>query len=206
MAARSSRRDPKARLKLTLPALAMVLLFIVGGAVLVVVDSASPGRIDATAAHRLNALCGTRSHCQVRLGDLIDGAWDSFYEFSSFVPQAEMNQVLGSGTVRTADLQRVLLLMVNGRVVRRQYAHTGQDQPLADSLDFPGIVPGAHPGWVTYTPSTVFGVSRCATAAGGPVLGQHGGTYYMLTPVALYAGSSAPCEPVRDLHPHTQPR
>ena len=202
----ASSRSKKDRLKLTLPALAMVVAVIFCGATLSVLDSASPGRIDATATDRLQALCRDRNPCEVRLGDLVGGSWDRFYEFNTFVPQAEVSRVLGSNLVHTADLQRVLVLVKDGKIVRRQYAHTGEDQPLAKAIDFPGLAPGEHPGWVSFAPNGLFLVARCATQAGGSLFGEHGGLYTMLTPSTGGTTEAAPCEPVHAIIPHPHMR
>jgi hypothetical protein len=189
--ARRSPRDTKDRLKRSFAALGLVCVLLFGAGALIQIDSVSPGRLDLQATNRIRQTCGSNASCIVTLHDLIPGAWDTFYEFSPVVPQAEVNTVLKQKIVRTARLQRVLVLLQDGRVQRRQYAHTGQAGPLAGEVVFAATNP--HQGWVVYTPDTRFQVTPCDTHEGGSAFGRHGGTYFLLTPQLPGSTGTEPC-------------
>lgn len=181
------------RLKRSLPALVVVCMVVLGGATLLTLDYRSPGRIDSKAAERIRASCGTRVPCELRLGDLVGGPWDRFYEFSPAAPQTTVDQVLGTHEVHIAPLQRILVLMKDGEVERRQYAHSGQGQPLPNEIVFAEISAGAHPGWVGYKPDALFTVKPCATLEGLGARNEYGKPYYLLTPAGIPPVSSFLC-------------
>ena len=185
-----ARRD---RIKRTLVALFFVIAVIFAGGILIQVDSVSPGRIDIHAAQQIRALCGPKPTCTVRLAQLIPGDWDIFYEFSPSVPRALIDHLTRDAKIRTAPDQRVLVLTRNGHLLHRQYAHTGQTQPLANEVVFGTPTSDSHKDWVAYTPETELQVNICPTREGGSAFGAHGGTYYLLTPVTPGGQRSGSC-------------
>ena len=196
MASSGRRRNPKARLKSSLPALVVVCIAILGGGLLILLDSVSPGRLDGEISRRIAAQCGPRPDCEVRLGDLIPGTWDTFYEFGPTVPQSELTRILRTPRIHVAHLQRVLVMLESGRVVHRQYAHTGLLQPMAGEVVFASPNPSPEVQWVAFAPGASFRVTSCPTKEGGSALGQHGGNYYLLTPAQLTIGPAS-CAPPR---------
>ncbi len=193
MSPRRSRRNPKERLKSSFAALATVCVLIGVFGALIQIDSVDPGKIDREAARQIRARCNLQPDCTVRLADIVPGTWDTFYEFSPSVSKQEIAQVLGTSRVHPGQRQRVIVLTNAGKIVRRQYAHTGIGQPLAGELDFRAIYSGPHQGWVAYKPITVFRVSLCPTREGGSAFGNHGGTYYLLTPSSPTQDRASTC-------------
>jgi len=94
------------------------------------------GRIDAVASRRIYQLCGFNAECKVRIGDIFDGKWDTFYEFGADVSQAEINKTLGAGVVAVRDQQRILVFLQNGHVALVQYARGGVEKPLEGEIEF----------------------------------------------------------------------
>ena len=76
--------------------------------------------MDAQAVRRIERECGFEAACKVRLGDLFQGNWDTFYEFPVGISQAQVNMALGSDEVRVQDSTRTLVLTRQGRVVAHE--------------------------------------------------------------------------------------
>ena len=194
MARNRSPEQRKDRIKRTIVALVFVSAVIFFGGMFIQIDSVSPGRLDLHAAQQIRNVCGANPTCTVRLAQLIPGDWDTFYEFSPSVPREAIDHIVQNSRIRTAPYQRVLILTKDGKVVRRQYAHTGQTQPLAGAVVFDTPSSGPQHGWVAYPPSVLLQVTRCTTREGGSAFGTHGGIYFLLTP-ASQASQTAPTCP-----------
>jgi hypothetical protein len=117
-------------------ALAIAMMAFVVGALLWTVASAKTGPLDEQAARRIDRLCGFEVQCKVRLADLFEGNWDTFYEFGVGVDQSTMDDVLGTHQVKRADRQRTLVLMKGTHVVAAEHETYGVQQPLAGQIEF----------------------------------------------------------------------
>jgi hypothetical protein len=93
------------------------------------------GQVDSVASRRIYQLCGFEAECKVRIGDLFNGDWDTFYEFGEEVPQSQIDQVLGSDIVLARARQRVLVFVRHGHVVLVKYS-PGTDQPFEGQIAF----------------------------------------------------------------------
>lgn len=139
-----------------------------------------PGSIDRSAVKRIQILCGLRRDCEVTLGDIFKGDWDTYYEFSYSVSQNDVDRALGTQSVRVSDLQRILVFKREGKIVRKGYGDSGQGQPLANEVEFSGTYTDKSPGWIKYPADARFKVVYCDTKEGGKLGGPYGGTYYLL--------------------------
>jgi len=153
-----------------------LVLFVVGAFVWSTV-TAKAGPMDSQAVRRIDRQCGFQSECKVRLGDLFDGSWDTFYEFGVSVEQPTINSVLGTQQVKRADLQRTLVLMKDGHVVSSEHEAYGVEQPLAGQIEF-ATEYHREQGWVKYGRDSVL---RVATFHTDSPKGK--GTYYVLSEV-----------------------
>jgi hypothetical protein len=129
--------------------LVIVLLLVVLGNFFWSLFMPGAGRVDAVAARRIHQVCGFNSECKVRVGDLFDGHWDTFYEFGYEVPQSEIDQVLGAHIVRAHDLQRVLVFERDGHAIRVQYSNGGIEKPLEGEIEF-GAEHHREQNWAMY--------------------------------------------------------
>jgi len=150
-----------------------------------------PGSIDRAAVKHIHALCGLRTDCEVTFRDIAKGDWDNFYEFGYSVSQAKVNQVLKTRSVGVSDLQRVLVFVKDGKIVRKSYGDTGQGQPLANQIEFSGTY---QDGWIKFSADTRFKVLTCDTKEGGNFGGPYGGTYYLLVPLPIRPGYLTQCD------------
>ena len=119
-----------------LAAVTLILFAVVVGFFLWSLFSPQAGRMDAYASARIRRLCGFSRPCTVRLGDLFQGDWDTFYEFGAAVPQAEINATLHSTQVLKHDLQRTLVLTRNGKIVAMENAAFGIEKPFDGEIEF----------------------------------------------------------------------
>ena len=128
----------------------------------------------------IQALCGSRTDCEVTLHDVFPGDWDTFYEFGYDASQRDVSETLHTHMVWVSDLRNIYALSKDGRVVRSAHGETGQEQPLAGEIEFSGGYDPRHPGWQKYPASARFKVKTCPTFEGGKLFGPYGGTYYLL--------------------------
>ena len=98
--------------------------------------SPQAGRMDAYASARIRRLCGFTRPCSVRIGDLFQGDWDTFYEFGAAVPQADIDATLHSTLVRRIDGKRTLVLTRAGRIVATENAAFGAERPFDGEIEF----------------------------------------------------------------------
>jgi len=150
-----------------------LLVFVVGAFVWSMV-TAKTGAMDAQAVRRIERQCGFQAECKVRLGDLFDGAWDTFYEFGVGVDQPTIEAVLGVDRVKRADGQRTLVLMKDRHVVASELEAYGVAQPLAGQIEFANEH-DREQGWVKYERDSVLQVT---TFRSDPSNGK--GSYYVL--------------------------
>jgi hypothetical protein len=113
----------------------LAVVLVVGGLLWSLFGANSEG-MDRIAARRIDQICGFQRECKVRMGDLFAGDWDTFYEFGAGLTQAEVDGVLGAGRARTGDLQRLLVLTRNGKVVSSQLEDGGVETPLDQEVEF----------------------------------------------------------------------
>lgn len=130
-------------------AVVIVLLLVVLGNFFWSLFMPGAGRVDAVAARRIHQVCGFNSECKVRIGDLFDGKWDTFYEFGYNVSQSEIDRALGGHIVRAKDLQRVFVFELNGQPTRVQYAKVGVEKPLEGEIEF-GAEHHREQSWAMY--------------------------------------------------------
>jgi hypothetical protein len=105
---------------------------------LILISPPDPGPVDRAAVKRIQTLCGARTDCEVTLRDIFSGDWDTFYEFGYDVSQHEVSKVLNTKTVWVSDLQNIYVFTKNGRIVKKGYGDSGQEQPLAGEIEFFG--------------------------------------------------------------------
>lgn len=98
--------------------------------------SPQAGRMDAYASVRIRRLCGFSKPCVVRIGDLFQGDWDTFYEFGAAVPQEEIDATLNSTEVHRQDGKRTLVLTRAGHLVASESAAFGADKPFDGEIEF----------------------------------------------------------------------
>jgi hypothetical protein len=79
----------------------VALVFVIAGLISVDVFTDHDG-MDRTASRHIEQICGFQRDCKGRIGDLVPGNWDTFYEFGVGVPQGEVDRVLGSNRVISA--------------------------------------------------------------------------------------------------------
>lgn len=120
----------------TLAAVTVLLFAAVIGVLLWSLFSPQAGRMDPYASARIRRLCGFSRPCTVRIGDLFQGDWDTFYEFGAAVPQAEIDTTLHSSLVRQQKGRRTLVLTRSGRVTATEDAAFGADKPLDGEIEF----------------------------------------------------------------------
>jgi hypothetical protein len=155
-------------------AIAVALLLFVVGAFIWTVVTAKTGALDAQAVRRIERQCGFQAECKVRLGDLFNGDWDTFYEFGVGVEQPVINSVLGTREVKRADGQRILVLMKDSNVVASEHEAYGTAQPLAGQIEFANEH-HREQGWVKYDRDSFL---RVTTFRVDPSQGK--GSYYVL--------------------------
>lgn len=115
-----------------------------------------------------------------------------FFEFSYSVKQDEVNRQLKTTRVPVKDLQRLIVLQKNDKVIWKLYGDTGQGQPLANQIQFNEDA-SPWPG-IRHRRDDLFQVTRCETMEGGQLFGPYGGTYFMLTPVPIDPRVSMQCQ------------
>ena len=120
----------------TLAAITVVLFAVVLGVFLWSLFSPQAGRMDAYASARIHRLCGFSRPCSVRIGDLFQGDWDTFYEFGAAVPQAQIDATLHSTQVHRVEGKRTLVLTRVGRIVATENAAFGADKPFDGEIEF----------------------------------------------------------------------
>lgn len=119
-----------------LAAVTLILFAVVIGIFLWSLFLPQAGRMDAYASARIRRLCGFTRPCSVRVGDLFEGDWDTFYEFGAAVPQADMDAILHSNLVHKVDGKRVLVLTRGGRIVATENAAFGAEKPFDGEIEF----------------------------------------------------------------------
>jgi len=154
--------------------IAIALVLFVVGAFVWSMLTAKAGAMDAQAVRRIERQCGFQAECKVRLGDLFDGDWDTFYEFGVGVEQPTIESVLGVDRVKRANGQRTLVLMKDGHVFASEHEAYGVEQPLAGQIEFANEH-HREQGWVKYNRDTFLRVSMFRS---DPSKGK--GSYYVL--------------------------
>ncbi len=119
-----------------LAAVTVILFAAVIGVFLWSLFSPQAGRMDAYASARIRRLCGFSRPCKVRIGDLFQGDWDTFYEFGAAVPQARINATLHSSLVHAIEGKRTLVLTHAGRIVATENAAFGAEKPFDGEIEF----------------------------------------------------------------------
>ena len=119
-----------------LAAFTLLLFAVVIGVFLWSLFSPQAGRMDAYASARIRRLCGFSRPCSVRIGDLFQGDWDTFYEFGAAVPQADIDATLRSTQVRRIEGKRTLVLTRAGRIVAMENASFGEERPFDGEIEF----------------------------------------------------------------------
>ena len=119
-----------------LAAVTLILFAVVLGFFLWSLFSPQAGRLDAYASARIRRLCGFSRPCSVRIGDLFQGDWDTFYEFGAAVPQAEIDSTLHSTQVHRVEGKRTLVLTRVGHIVASENAAFGADKPFDGEIEF----------------------------------------------------------------------
>ena len=153
-----------------------------------------PGSFAHTGVQRIQALCGSRTDCEVTLRDVFPGDWDTFYEFGYDVSQHDVSETLHTHMVWVSDLRNIYALSKDGRVVRSAHGETGQEQPLAGEIEFSGGYDPHHPGWQKYPASARFKVKTCPTSEGGKLFGPYGGTSYLLVLSPVRSDYTTQCQ------------
>jgi hypothetical protein len=176
---------------MTYATMAILVVLALTCCVIFFLEPPDPGSIDRATVKRIKFLCGSRQDCEVALRDISRGDWDTFYEFSYSVNQADVDKVLGNRSVRVSDLQRILVFKRDGQIVRKGYGDTGQGQPLASEIEFSGT--WSH-GWISFPANTKFKVVACNTNEGGKLGGPYGGTYYLLIPLPIRSAYLTQCD------------
>ncbi len=120
----------------TLAAVTFVLFAAILGVFLWSLFSPQAGRMDAYASARIRRLCGFSRPCSVRIGDLFQGDWDTFYEFGAAVPQTQIDSTLHSTLVHRIEGKRTLVLTRVGRIVATENAAFGADKPFDGEIEF----------------------------------------------------------------------
>jgi hypothetical protein len=156
-------------------AVVLILLVVVVVAFVWSLGPGGKGRMETTAAQRIELLCGFKAVCKVRLGDLFGGDWDTLYEFGVGVPQSAVNQTLGTDRVKVEDMKRTLVLTRDGRVVASEHQRYGVEQPLDGQVEF-ADEHHREQSWVKYGRDTWLWVRTFHTEAA-----QGHGTYYVLS-------------------------
>ena len=119
-----------------LAAITGVLFAAVIGVFLWSLFSPQAGRMDAYASARIRRLCGFSRPCSVRIADLFQGDWDTFYEFGAAVPQSQIDATLHSNVVRGIEGKRTLVLTRAGRIVATENAAFGADKPFDGEIEY----------------------------------------------------------------------
>ena len=119
----------------TLAAVTFVLFAAILGVFLWSLFSPQAGRMDAYASARIRRLCGFSRPCSVRIGDLFQGDWDTFYEFGAAVPQAQIDSTLHSTEVHRIEGKRTLVLTRAGRIVATENAAFGADKQFDGQIE-----------------------------------------------------------------------
>ena len=120
----------------TLAAITVVLFAVVLSFFLWSLFSPQAGRMDEYASARIRRLCGFSRPCSVRIGDLFQGDWDTFYEFGAAVPQADIDSTLHTTQVHRVEGKRTLVLTRVGRIVATENAAFGADKPFDGEIEF----------------------------------------------------------------------
>ena len=137
------------------------------------------GRLDAYAVSRIQSTCHWKSQCTVRVGDLFEGDWDTFHEFGTAVPQAQVDRILRPASVQKGeDNQRLLVLTQNGRVVQTEREATGASTPLDGEVAFGGER-YRNESIIQFNRNTRLDVNAFPTHESA----AHAGTFYVLTPL-----------------------
>jgi len=114
---------------------ALGLLVLVLGSFLWTLLFPGAGQVDSVASRRIYQLCGFEAECKVRIGDIFNGNWDTFYEFGEDVPQEQIDQVLGSHVVLAKPRQRILVFVRYGHVVLVKYS-PATERPFEGQIAF----------------------------------------------------------------------
>jgi hypothetical protein len=157
-------------------AVVLVLLAVVVGTFFWSILSPAAGRLDAIASRRIHQTCGFNAECKVRIGDLYDGNWDTFYEFGEEVPQAQVTAILGSSMVAVRPHQRIVVMARDGHPMKVDYAKKTQVQPVDGEIEFESERHREQRA-VRYPRTTWLQVSQYPVDSSG----QQHGTYYVLS-------------------------
>jgi hypothetical protein len=98
--------------------------------------SPDAGRMDMLIAAKIHGLCDMRADCKVRIGDMLEGDWDTFYEFGSEVSQDTINQTLNTRRIRTHRRERIYALVKEGKVIASSHGPYGVDTPDKGEVEF----------------------------------------------------------------------
>ena len=138
------------------------------------------GTFDRFAIKRIRKLCGRRADCQVTMRDLSQLDWDTFYEFDYPSSPESIAKITGAPmpAFPRADLQRVIVLLKNGRVVFHEDADEGIESSIAGEVFF--HCPGQAQEVVKCDSGAVFRVTSFETQGDPASPGEWPGTSYDL--------------------------
>jgi hypothetical protein len=157
-------------------AVAFLLLVLVVGSFLWTLAAPAVGSQDAVAGRRINETCAFATECRMRLSDLFDGDWDTFYEFGPQVPQSVMDDALGRRRVLARAGDRLLVFTKGGRIKAAEYAKDGTGKPLEGEIEFEGERYREQRS-VMYRRNTWMRIQRFPVDASDP----HQGNYFVLS-------------------------
>jgi hypothetical protein len=156
-------------------AVVVALVFVLGA---VVWSLSVPGVVglDATAARRITQICGFSAACKVKIDNLFEGDWDTFYAFGADVPQEEVDSALGPGRIRVGERQRLLVLTKGGRVVTSQHEDESVQRVREREVQFDDEGDRDR-HWIGIRRGTVLRVNKYPIGQAG----GRGGSYYVLS-------------------------
>jgi len=141
----------------------------------------SPGPFDKEAAQRIRKLCGSRTDCQVRLHDLSERDWDTFYSFGPGTTDETVTRALGTGISLDHDLERAVVLTKHGHIVFSAAEIQGVEHPIAGQVDI--LCGPPNQPFVRCSSDALLQVDQ-GTTEGDPARGFGvGGPHYTLTEV-----------------------
>jgi hypothetical protein len=129
-------------------------------AMLVSIGCNSGARLENEIGRQLKSRCHS-AQCVVRISELTPFDWDAMLYFSYGVQSSERLEAAGV-KVSTPDLERQLVFLKNGKVVRDELLLTGIENPVEGEVQIE--VPTK--GWVKCDRQSEFGVKELEAGRG----------------------------------------